>query len=277
MPSTDRIDRQKFQTQEYWESRFKSEQNQDSLQENSTHEWFASYQTFRQPLLTNLKKLTSHKSLSNISNILVVGCGNSTLSFELLNDFPNAIIHSSDFSPSVIEAMTEKYKEHSDRLKWIVQDLTKLDDEDQKHHHNKYDLIIEKGVLDALVAGSRSPWPSHMDQNCKCMVQDACNGITKLLKKDTGVFISISFASQMFRTPLLLGKNNDKEFSWKVSVVDFINQNGTGFEYYIYFCDRDVERSQGLDVWEDCRPNGDDAIENNPIEIPENDIFCIDF
>ena len=279
--TTDRLDRQKFQKQNYWNERFKNESNDDTTQ----HEWFASYNCFKKPLLNHLSQQKS-KNISEISRILVLGCGNSTLSFDLLEDFPNAVITSSDYSEAVIEIMAEKYRNEK-RLRWVVQDMTKLgegrgeqiDQDDQ----NKYDLVIEKGVLDALVAGSKSPFMENMDKNCKNMVKDSCYGISKILKNN-GIFISISFACSLIRKPLLImaeeSSDNDQPsdgdllimnpYNWDVDIVPFVNSDGTGFEYFIYFCCLSSEKKAQERI-----VRKKNFVEE--INLPENDIFGMDF
>ena len=104
--TTDRLDRQKFQKQNYWNERFKNESNDDTTQ----HEWFASYNCFKKPLLNHLSQQKS-KNISEISRILVFRLWKFNFYlFDLLEDFPNAVITSSDYSEAVIEIMAEKYK-----------------------------------------------------------------------------------------------------------------------------------------------------------------------
>jgi len=82
---------------------------------------------------------------SSTKSILVPGNGNSTLSVDLLTDYRESTITSGDFSSVVIQHMSEKYKEHRN-LKWVVSDIR------DEQNENSYDMIIEKGVIDAIVA-----------------------------------------------------------------------------------------------------------------------------
>ena len=52
----------------------------------------------------------------------VPGNGNSTLCAELVEDYPKSQIIGEDFSPSVIQHMSEKYQEISN-LSWFVGDI----------------------------------------------------------------------------------------------------------------------------------------------------------
>ena len=141
--NSDLEDRQKFRKKEYWDERFLEEEQGNKKQ----HEWFSTYSDFRH-IVTKISppKITR--------NILVLGCGNSTLSADLLSDYTNSIITSHDYSSVVINSMSKKYEKEK-RLKWEVCDCRKIP------ASQEFDLIIEKGVVDALVAGSRSPW-SHL-------------------------------------------------------------------------------------------------------------------
>ena len=58
--SCDREDRQKYRSQEYWETRFQEESvNEDAGQ----HEWFSSYETFRHLILPICKPEETHSIL----------------------------------------------------------------------------------------------------------------------------------------------------------------------------------------------------------------------
>jgi len=237
----DLADRQKFRTIEYWDKRFLEE----SKNPNSTHEWFSTYSDFR-------KIVTSIAPPSNTETILVLGCGNSTLSYDLLSDYKDSVITSHDYSSVVIESMKNLYKNES-RLKWDVCDCRKIP-KDQK-----YDFIIEKGVVDALVAGSRSPWPKDMDQECLDFVKETKESVIDVCDK----FISISFTSPMLRYPLI------KDDRWGIKKHTFVS-TVSNFEYYLYEC------SLGEDDEENIVPISNDY-SNVPVvvDLPENDIFNI--
>jgi cyclopropane fatty-acyl-phospholipid synthase-like methyltransferase len=82
-----------YKDREYWNQRFEQEDQYD---------WLMPYDADLSKLLVEKGKLqTEHK-------ILIVGCGNSTLSPGLFNDgFQNMI--STDYSQVVIDKMSEKY------------------------------------------------------------------------------------------------------------------------------------------------------------------------
>merc|ERR1712226_1589189 len=134
---SDRADRQKFRKQEYWDKRFLDESADDE------HEWFAEYDQFS-------ALVCAISPPASVRKVLVLGCGNSSLSIDISRDYEDANVTSHDYSAVVIDAMRERYADFKN-LQWDVCDCRKIPDSPN------YDLIIEKGVLDALVAGSRSP------------------------------------------------------------------------------------------------------------------------
>lgn len=79
------------------------------------------------------------------------GCGNSALSYELfLGGFPD--VTSVDYSSVVVAAMQTRYA-HVPRLRWKTMDARALGFPD-----GSFEVVLEKGTLDALLAGERDPW-----------------------------------------------------------------------------------------------------------------------
>lgn len=74
---------------------------------------------------------------------MIVGCGNSKLSQQMYEAGYKNIINI-DISPSVIAQMTEKFP----HMIWEVMDGTNMTYKD-----HTFDCIIDKGTLDALIAG----------------------------------------------------------------------------------------------------------------------------
>jgi EEF1A lysine methyltransferase 4 len=73
----------------------------------------------------------------------MVGCGNSKLSDQMYqNGYKNIV--NIDISPSVIDQMKEKFP----YMVWEVMDATKMSYKD-----GEFDVILDKGTLDALISG----------------------------------------------------------------------------------------------------------------------------
>ena len=246
--NSDLKDRQKFRNKEYWDERFLEEEQGKETQ----HEWFSTYSDFRH-IVTKIAPPKTTK------NILVLGCGNSTLSADLLSDYTNSTITSHDYSSVVINSMRKKYEKES-RLKWEVCDCRKIP---ANQEESCFDLIIEKGVVDALVAGSRSPWPDTMDVECRDFVNDTKNSVIPALGEENknNVFVSISFASPMLRYPLLADSR------WGIKKHTF-NSSISNFEYYLYECKIGEKDEETMPV-PSVRTN-ESII---PFELPENDIL----
>ena len=66
-----------------------------------------------------------------------------------------------DYSPVVIENMRNKTAKTD--MKWLVMDITNMEFESEK-----FDVIIEKATLDALLVNERDPW--HMSDSGRILM-----------------------------------------------------------------------------------------------------------
>ena len=79
---------------------------------------------------------------------MLAGCGNSSLSDDMYKDgYTN--ITNMDYSPVVIRNMEEKYP----HMKWDVMDVMSM-----TYSSGDFDVILEKGTIDALLVGEKDPW-----------------------------------------------------------------------------------------------------------------------
>ncbi|XP_033618492.1 EEF1AKMT4-ECE2 readthrough transcript protein isoform X2 [Fukomys damarensis] len=121
---------------QYWDLRYQG------AADSAPYEWFGNFSSFRALLEPELRPE---------DRILVLGCGNSALSYELfLGGFPD--VTSVDYSSVVVAAMEARYA-HVPRLRWETMDVRALGFPD-----GSFDVVLEKGTLDALLAGERDPW-----------------------------------------------------------------------------------------------------------------------
>lgn len=87
----------------------------------------------------------------------VLGCGNSALAFDLYNDgFKNII--NIDYSPVVISNMKRRYKV-LEGVQWVVMDALDM----TEFPPASFDVVLEKGTLDALLVAERDPWKLSSD------------------------------------------------------------------------------------------------------------------
>ncbi|KAL0210039.1 hypothetical protein P9112_010123 [Eukaryota sp. TZLM1-RC] len=144
----------------YWNERYKKEPN-------TNFDWYLTYVNLREILAPHLNEN---------ARILVVGCGNSRLSYQLYEEGYKNIV-SMDISDLVIDQMREKYKESAPELEWVTMDVRKLD-----FPSESFDIVLDKGTMDALLCGKDS------FEN----VYAAHKEINRILKPD-GVYVNVTY------------------------------------------------------------------------------------
>ncbi|XP_059778041.1 EEF1A lysine methyltransferase 4 isoform X2 [Balaenoptera ricei] len=121
---------------QYWDQRYRG------AADSPPYEWFGDFSSFRDLLEPELRPE---------DRILVLGCGNSALSYELfLGGFPD--VTSVDYSSVVVAAMRDRYA-HVPKLRWETMDVRALG-----FPSGSFDVVLEKGTLDALLTGEQDPW-----------------------------------------------------------------------------------------------------------------------
>lgn len=177
---------------EYWEERYRDEDGE--------YEWFLSW---------NEAATRLNKYVSGAKTSLNLGCGNSPMAQEMLESGVESVL-SIDVSPTVIEKMKKKY-EGNEKLLWAVMDCTKLE-----CPSDEYDLVVDKGTLDALYCSDRA----------QDVVAKTLSEIRRVLKPG-GLFIDISFGAPASRAQL----TQTKEMAL-VEVVEIPNpRNDTKINY----------------------------------------------
>lgn len=181
----------------YWEDRYKGEDEFD---------WFQTYEDVREELKARL---------SATSKIIVLGCGNSSLSDSLFQDgYPD--ITNVDYSSTCIEAM---------RLKHPHMRYTKADVRQMEAVGHEYDVAIDKGTMDVFLATRGSKWdpPEVIVRDCR----DYLHEVHRILAPN-GLFIWISFTQPHFAKPRLLCPGMELETCKVLS-------KGKGLlEYFLY-------------------------------------------
>ena len=116
----------------YWDERY-------SAEDGKSFDWYQDYSTLKPALQTHLKRHIPD------FEILIPGCGNSSLASELYADgFTN--ITSVDISSVVIHQMTDRHSAHED-MEFTHADARSL----EFVPANSFDLIIDKGLFDCQV------------------------------------------------------------------------------------------------------------------------------
>ena len=169
----------RFKKKAYWDERFTEEEKYD---------WLLEFEHVADDLVP---------LISPSDRILVVGCGNSTFSRKLYDaGFTNVV--NIDYSGVVIEKMAAAHGEECPSMSWVEMDMTKLTFEDQS-----FDVVIDKAAMDALVVDEVDVWDPA--EEVVRVVHNMCSEVRRVLKKDNGKFILISFAQPHFRTKYLMG------------------------------------------------------------------------
>ncbi|XP_077218616.1 S-adenosyl-L-methionine-dependent methyltransferases superfamily protein isoform X2 [Tasmannia lanceolata] len=153
----------------YWDRRYS--------QDEGPFDWYQKY-----PALAPLFHLYMHRH----HRILMVGCGNSELGEDMINDGYQDVVNI-DISSVVIEAMQKKYRDRPE-LKYIKMDVRDM----SSFESGSFDTVIDKGTLDSLMCGHNA------QQNARMMLEE----VGRVLKS-TGVYILITYGALNFRLPLL--------------------------------------------------------------------------
>ncbi|KAF9508164.1 hypothetical protein BS47DRAFT_1303165 [Hydnum rufescens UP504] len=190
-----------YGTSEYWDARYKSEGP------NASFDWFKTYAQIRDILLDVIP--------SRSSKILILGCGNSSLSEDMyLDGFED--ITNVDYSSVVISAMMKRH--HDKKMKWLEMDVRDLQFED-----HSFDVVIDKGTMDSMMTAKGSVWdpPPQVVADCTKEVDEITRSFFGLT---CGVFIYITFGQPHFRRRYLSREGWDLE----------IRELGETFHYYSY-------------------------------------------
>lgn len=148
-----------FQTQEYWDKRYAAEKPDEDF------DWFKTYE--------ELKPMFDELIGDRRARILMLGCGNSTLTADMVADGYERITNL-DYSSVVIDKMRARYPEQD----WRVIDVRRLNAHaDSLGGTGTWDVIIDKGTMDALMAEKGSVW--NPSENVRRNVDAEVNGILR--------------------------------------------------------------------------------------------------
>lgn len=226
---------EKYKLRSYWEDRFTDEEN---------FEWLLTFDQLKGVLLSTLKSIRGF-NISNQTNTLIVGCGNSPFSADLYDESIFSSIVNIDFSDKVIVKMRERHAALRPSMFWITMDMTELTFE-----NNSFDLILDKAAMDALCVDEGDVWypAEHVIESITKM----CQHISRVLRPG-GVFIQISFQQPHFRTKYLMNKHKEENydpykpcigycdlFGWDLSFKPIEVEDGC-LNYYMYIMHKRAE------------------------------------
>ena len=134
-----------YESADYWERRYKGEEKVN------TDTWYYGFETL-EPLI-----LKSVRSIPNCSSMLEIGCGDSPLLAALVKHEEMAHIskddklYGIDFSKEVIKKLLSDKDMSNDKIVYEYMDATKL-----TYANELFDLILDKGTLDAVLCDKKS-------------------------------------------------------------------------------------------------------------------------
>ncbi|KAG9001212.1 hypothetical protein FRB90_011658 [Tulasnella sp. 427] len=207
---------EEYSTKAYWEKRYEDDEGM--------FDWFKSY--------SDIKKILNEIIPERSSRILILGCGNSTLSDDVSRDSPlqqrpgptnkqkmwqdgYRNIVNVDYSAVVIEKMKAKYS-NREGMEWKEMDVRALEFDNES-----FDVAIDKGTMDAMMAVKGDVWnpPSQVVEDCTQEVDEAIRVL-----RPGGLFIYLTFGQPHFRKRFLTREGTTLE----------IKQLGVAFHYYLY-------------------------------------------
>ncbi|XP_052782902.1 EEF1A lysine methyltransferase 4-like [Mya arenaria] len=227
-----------YREKSYWDERYTTEESYD---------WFTGYSSFQHLL---------RRDILPQQHILTIGCGNSSMSTDMYeNGFKH--ITNTDFSPVVIEKMAEKHKDLTE-MSWQVMDMC-----DISFPAESFDIVLEKGTLDAVMVHERDPW--NTSQETLDLIDSVLQQVERVLKPG-GKFISITFAQPHFRRPLYARK----KYGWDVNMSSV----GEAFHFFYMVMEKGKQLSEKDILAEKEREKKRLLRENNsenPVTFMEND------
>ncbi|CAH7676353.1 S-adenosyl-L-methionine-dependent methyltransferase [Phakopsora pachyrhizi] len=199
---------------DYWDRRYSNEPI------DTQFDWFKSYKE----LSGIISKFIPDKTL----RICILGCGNSTLSQEMYDDGYRSIVNV-DASKVLIERMKLKNLElrplmdcKLSRYQHIKMLLSQNVRELKDLKEQSFDIVIDKGTMDALMCSKGDVWdpPVEVIENCKKEVDE----VIRILSP-RGKFLYITFGQPHFRK-----RHLQRPDVWTIETVEI----GESFHYYFY-------------------------------------------
>lgn len=146
-----------------------------AAQEGAT-EWHVRHRALRSVVMPHLLRAAEGSGVGG-PHIVDIGCGTSTWGLDVLQDIGGRLMLV-DAVASLIEVLRQRYAEDT-RIECAVADCRRLGDLDLAD--GAASIVLDKGTLDALVSAE--------DQ------LTTLRGVARLLRRPSGVFISVSFAT----------------------------------------------------------------------------------
>lgn len=158
------------------------------------------------------------------ARILMLGCGNSTLS-PSMHDAGYRNIVNIDYSSNLITRLSSRYPDQT----YLEMDITQLRQPANLTTlggASSFDIALDKGTMDALMAEGKGSSVWSPSPTVVANVREMLKGVDALLKPG-GRMIYITFGQPHFRKPWL-----EEVQGWHVTVSTL----GDMFHYFVYVC-----------------------------------------
>ncbi|XP_070989046.1 EEF1A lysine methyltransferase 4 isoform X2 [Oncorhynchus clarkii lewisi] len=230
----------RYKDVDYWDERYKTEKS---------FEWFGDFSKFQHLLQRHVLKDDA---------ILVLGCGNSSMSSDMYDAGYHSITNI-DYSSVCIDTMSARHDATCPGMTWHQMDARQLSFTDAS-----YDVVLEKGTLDAMLVEEKDPW--KVSSETACLIDQ----VSRVLKPG-GRFLSVTFAQPHFRKRLYARH----DYCWSVRTRSY----GDGFQYFLYVLTKGEELSPE-DVTLERRLLEEAQDSPNEVRTQEEDtesfLYCID-
>jgi len=173
----------------------------------------------------------------------MLGCGNSALS-EAMYDAGWRNIVNVDYSPKVISTMADRHASCLS-MTWQVMDVLDL-----QYPAASFDLVIDKGTMDAMLTTKGDPW-NPPEKDITACTREVDEALRVLKKRRGSKFIYFTFGQPHFRKRYLVDRAPFALHTRSIGPPE-------GFEYFLYVLSYDAN-TPGVEVNEtsDTRAPGD--------------------
>ncbi|CAH2053478.1 unnamed protein product [Thlaspi arvense] len=191
---------QSYSEQWYWDDRYTNE--------SEPFDWYQKYSSLA-PLINLYVPRRNHP-------VLVIGCGNSVFSEDMVDDGYEDVVNI-DISSVVIDAMNNKYSNRP-QLKYLKMDVRDM----KAFEAASFDAVIDKGTLDSILCGSNSrQYSTQMLEEVwrYYYIHDLWHEFDENYRvlKDKGVYILITYGAPNYRLRLF---KDSCSWTTKLHVID---------------------------------------------------------
>ena len=200
----------------YWDERYSKHFDAD---DQAVFDWYLDYSQLK-------PHLAPYLSSDPDFEVLIPGCGNSSLGAEMYDD-GHVNITNADVSAVVVNLMQERFADRSE-MEFTVMDATRM----EFLPDDCFNMIVDKALLDALLCGENNA------QNVSSML----NEMHRVLKPG-GVYVCCSYGVPKTRLGYLRAAGLD----WNVQHVrvpkghiEGYDDMGASDSHFIYICQKGI-------------------------------------